>query len=277
MASTLPLILHVFDKHYDVGKELFEDLSKKIKSKKAIALEEEFFFIITYIQLLERAHFNKKRVIGRIFIPFKELYKDLGKVKHIRFIQDGYIKYMEANSTFYTDYEKLIASDKNRLYTGVYELILSIPLQHWENLYRNIWENSKGMSVLSINTAINQIINEEIEFFYFDTKARLNPQTISDIYKGLKKVTALEKIRLNIGLNSIFTHEVHQQINILSTEMEDWHKNQLLLQHLGNHLGKKEEISKKYQSVLMILQKNHKKLTKNIDNRCQHLFTEMLH
>ena len=48
MASTLPLILHVFDKHYDVGKELFEDLSKKIKSKKSIALEDEFFFISVY-------------------------------------------------------------------------------------------------------------------------------------------------------------------------------------------------------------------------------------
>jgi hypothetical protein len=150
-------------------------------------------------------------------------------------------------------------------------------LQHWENLYRNIWKNSKGMSILSINTAINQIINEEIEFFYFDTKARLDPQTISDTYKGLKKVTVLEKMRLSIGLNSIFTHEVHQQIDVLSTDMEDWHKNQLLLQHLGNHLGKKEEISKKYRSVLVLLQKNHKELTKNIESRCQHLFTKMLH
>lgn len=277
MESTLSLILHVFDKHYDVGKGLFEDLSKKIKSKKSIALEDELFFISVFIQLLERAHFNKKQVIGQIFTPFKELHKNLRKVKHIRFIQDGFIKYMEANRQYYTDYEKLIASDKNRLYTSVYELLLSIPLQHWENLYRNILKNSKGMSVLMINTAINQIINEEIECFYFDSKARLDPQSISDIYKGLKKVTVLEKMRLSIGLNSIFTHEVHQQIAVLSTEMEDWHKNQLLLQHLGIHLGKKEEINKKYQSVLVLLQKNHKELTRNIESRCQHLFTKMLH
>ena len=32
--STLPLVLHVFDKHYDAGKVLFEELSKKLKSKK---------------------------------------------------------------------------------------------------------------------------------------------------------------------------------------------------------------------------------------------------
>ena len=59
--------------------------------------------------------------------------------------------------------------------------------------------------------------------------------------------------------------------------METWHKNQLLLQHLGSHLGKKEDISKKYQPVLTLLQKNHKELTKDIDTRCQQLFTKMLH
>ncbi|AKP50321.1 hypothetical protein [Cyclobacterium amurskyense] len=274
--STLPLVLHVFDKHYDAGKVLFEELSKKLKSKKSIELESHLEFFRVYIQLLERVHFNKKREIGRIFTPFKELHKNLRKVKHIRFIQDGYITYMQANKHDYPEYEKLISSDKHRVYSEVYELILSIPLQKWEDLYRNIWQYSKGMSILSINTAINQIINEEVEFFNFGTKTRLDAQTISEIYKGLKKVTVLEKIRLAIGLNSIFTHKVHQEIDLLVKEMVNWHKNQLLLQHLGSHLGKKEDISKKYQTVLAFLQKNHKELTKDIDNRCQYLFTKML-
>jgi len=276
-SSTLSLILHVFDKHYDAGKALFEELSKKLKSKKSIELESHLDFFSVYIQLLERAHFNKKREIGQIFSPFKELHKNLRKVRHIRFIQDGSLTYMHANKRHYPDYEKLISSDKNSVYSDVYELILSIPLQKWEDLYRNILQYSKGMSILTINTAINQIINEEVEYFQFGTKTRLDAQTISEIYKGLKKVTVLEKIRLSIGLNSIFTHKVHKEIDILVTVMVNWHKNQLLLQHLGSHLGEKEDISKKYQPVVTLLKKHHKELTTDIDNRCQYLFTKMLH
>lgn len=275
-ASTLPLVLHVFDKHYDAGKVLFEELSKKMRSKKAIELEAHLDFFAVYIQLLERVHFNKKKKIGKIFSPFKPLQKNLRKVKHIRFIQEGFTSHM-ADKGQYSDYQKLISSDKDRVYSEVYELILSVPLHQWENLYRDIYRFSQGMSILNINTAISQIINEEIDYFYFGTKTRLDAQTISDIYKGLKKVTALEKIRLAIGLNSVFTHVVHQEIDILSKKMDTWYKNQLLLQHLGSHLGKKEDVSKKYQPVLTILQKNHKELTSAIDSRCQQLFTRMLH
>ena len=275
-ASTLPLVLHVFDKHYDAGKVLFEELSKKMRSKKAIELEAHLDFFAVYIQLLERVHFNKKKKIGKIFSPFKPLQKNLCKVKHIRFIQEGFTSRM-ADKGQYSDYQKLISSDKDRVYSEVYELILSVPLHQWENLYRDIYRFSQGMSILNINTAISQIINEEIDYFYFGTKTRLDAQTISDIYKGLKKVTALEKIRLAIGLNSVFTHVVHQEIDILSKKMDTWYKNQLLLPHLGSHLGKKEDVSKKYQPVLTFLQKNHKELTSAIDSRCQQLFTRMLH
>ncbi|GAB2997340.1 hypothetical protein [uncultured Cyclobacterium sp.] len=275
-ASTLPLVLHVFDKHYDAGKVLFEELSKKMRSKKATELETHLDFFSVYIQLLERVHFNKKKKIGKIFSPFKPLQKDLRKVKHIRLIQEGFVGHMKEKGE-YPDYEKLISSDKDRVYTEVYELILSIPLHQWETLYRDIYKFSQGMSILNINTAINQIINEEIDFFHFGTKTRLDAQTISEIYKGLKKVTVLEKIRLSIGLNAVFTHVVHKEIDILSKKMDDWYKNQLFLQHLGNHLGKKEDVSKKYQPVLTLLQKSHKESTNAIDARCQQLFTNMLH
>ncbi|MFO7823631.1 MAG: hypothetical protein R6V72_06805 [Cyclobacterium sp.] len=277
MESTLPQIMQVFDKYYDAGKAVFGELSKKIKSKKALELEDQLFFLRLFLLVLDRAHFTEKKRVDLAFGPFKELYKNLRKVQHIHMIQEGFDLHFGGNKGLYADYGKVISGDKKRIYTHVYEIILSIPPQDWENLYHDVAHYSRGMSVLTLNTAITQIINEEIDFFYFDAKTRLDPQTIHEIFKGLKKVTFLEKIRLNIGLNTIFTPLVHEQIMVLESEMVTWHKNQLLLQHLGNYLGNKEKVSKKYHSVLTQVQKMHKGLTQKIEDRCRQLFINMLH
>ncbi|WP_375585323.1 hypothetical protein [Cyclobacterium xiamenense] len=277
MESTLPLIMQVFDRHFDAGKSVFRELSKKIKSRKALELYEELFFFQVFLQVLEKVHFSNTHEVSRIFSPFRALYKNLRKVQHVRMITDGFDAYLAKNSLDYTDYEKQLAQNKKELYGQVYEIILSVQLKDWESLYTEVRHFSEGMTVLNINTAITQLINEEIDFFYFGTKSRLDPQTIHEIAEGLKKVTVLEKIRLSIGLNSIFTDKVHEQTSELAQEMGSWHRNQLLLQHLGSYLGEKERVSKKYQSALTQIQKDHLRMTQNITDRCKLLFTKMLH
>ncbi|MDN3686788.1 hypothetical protein [Cyclobacterium jeungdonense] len=277
MESTLPFIMQVFDRHFDAGKSVFSELSKKIKSRKALELQDELFFFKLFLQVLEKIHFKNKHQVAQTFTPFKYLNKNLRKVQHIRMITDGFENYFGEKSADYGDYEKQIAQNKKEVYTQVYEIILSITLKDWENLYHQVRHFSEGLSVLTINTATTQIINEEIDFFYFDTKSRLDPQTIHDIFNGLKRVTALEKVRLSIGLNSIFTDKVHQQITELSQQMEGWQRNQLLLQHFGSFLGQKEKVSKKYQLVLTQIQKDHKEMTQSVAERCRELFTKMLH
>ncbi|WP_154855711.1 hypothetical protein [Cyclobacterium xiamenense] len=277
MESTLPLIMQVFDRHFDAGKAVFGELSKKIKSRKALNLYGELFFFRVFLQVLEKVHFSNKQEVSRVFAPFKELNKNLRKVQHIRMIADGFDTYLGNKPQDFADYEKELAQNKKEVYSQVYEIILSIPLKDWEALYAAVRDFSEGMTVLTINTAITQIINEEIDFFYFDTKSRLDPQTIHEIAGGLEKVTVLEKIRLSIGLNSIFTDKVHEQIAELTQQLEPWHRNQLLLQHLGCYLGQKERVSKKYQLVLTQIQKDHQGMTQSITERCKLLFTKMLH
>lgn len=277
MESTLPQIMQAFDRYYGAGKTVFGELSKKIRSKKALELEDQLFFIRLFLLVLDRAHFKEKQRVSLSFGPFKELHKQLRKVQHIKMIQEGYDQHFGDNKGLYAEYGKAIAADKKDIYTHVYEIILSIPPQDWENLYRDVFQYAKGLSILTLNTAITQIINEEIEYFSFDAKTKLDPQSIHDIFKGIKKVTCLEKTRLNIGLNTIFTPLVHEQIIALEEEMVAWHKNQLLLQHLGNYLAKKEKVSKKYHAVLTQVQKMHKSLTQKIGDRCRQLFVKMLH
>lgn len=277
MESTLPFIMQVFDRHFDAGKSVFGELSKKIKSRKALELQDELFFFKLFLQVLEKVHFKNKQQVAQAFTPFNYLNKNLRKVQHIRMIADGFENYFGEKSADYGDYEKQIAQNKKEVYSQVYEIILSIPLKDWENLYHQVRHFSEGLSVLTINTATTQIINEEIDFFYFDTKSRLDPQTIHDIFNGLKRVTALEKVRLSMGLNTIFTDKVHQQITELSQQMEGWQRNQLLLQHFGSFLGQKEKVSKKYQLVLTQIQKDHKEITQSVAERCRELFTKMLH
>lgn len=277
MSSTMPLIMQAFDRQFEEGKAVFGALTKKIKSKKAIELERNISFFKLHLYLLEKIHFKDKNLVYNTFMGFKTLHKSLKKVHHIRLISDGFQWHFGDSKISFSAYEKKIAADKKSIYTQVYEIILSTPLQVWEDLYHNVYDYSKNLSALTINTASTQIINEEIEFFHFDTKNRLDPLAIHDIFTGLNKITALEKIRLKIGLNTVFTHKVHQQMNELTQVMENWHKNHLIYQHLSHFLRDNEKIDKKYHFILSQIKQSHKLMTKEVELKCTHLFKDMLH
>ncbi|MEX2511758.1 MAG: hypothetical protein WD398_02535 [Cyclobacteriaceae bacterium] len=276
MSSASPLIFHTFVRHYDAGKAVFGELTKKIKSKKSIELEDHLFLFELYVLLLAKIHFKNKNLVYEIFSPFKGLKKNLKKVHHIRLIEDAFHIYFGDHKEDFKEYEKSIVSDKKNIYTNVYEMILSIPLQVWEDLYRDVMHYSKDLTPLTINTASTQIINEEIGYFQFDTKSRLDPLNMHDIFRGLKKVTFIEKIRLSIGLNAVFTHKVHQQMDQLMQTLEGWYHTHLIYQHLVHFLRDREKIDKKYQFVLTTIKKSHKERTKEVEKRCTLLFTEML-
>ncbi|MEX0883323.1 MAG: hypothetical protein WDZ72_07610 [Cyclobacteriaceae bacterium] len=276
MPFVSPLILQVFDRHYDAGKEVFGELTKKIKSKKSIELEEHLFLFEIFVLLLAKIHFKNKNLIHDTFSEFKRLQKNLKKVRHIRMIENAFHVYFGDLKENFKEYEKNIVSDKKNIYTNVYEIILSIPLQVWEDLYRDLMHLSKEITALALNTASTQIINEEMEYFHFDTKSRLDPPNIHDIFRGLKKVTSIEKIRLSVGLNAVFTHKVHQQMDQLMQTLEGWYNNHIIYQHLAHFLRDRENIDKKYQYVLTAIKNSHKERTKEVENGCALLFTEML-
>jgi len=270
-------IFQLFDQQYDLAKRLFIALTKQFKSKKAIQLEEKLIFLEIYIDLLSKIHFNEKKLKFQLFAPYKELFKCLKKVLHIKLIQQAFAEVSAISGVSYGTYEKALLRDKNKIYTAAYDVIMSTPLEIWEALYREAFAHSKQLKPLMINTSTTQIINEELEYFKNDSEKKLEAKEIKDIYEGLQVIITLENVRIVSGLNATFTELIHTHMNDLSQLLYKWYQNHLLLQHLTFSLSEQEEApSKKYINLINTLKTNKKKLTTKVVSHCKHLFSDIL-
>ncbi len=277
MQSRLSPIFQLFDQQYTLAQKNFNALSKQFKSKKAVDLEEKLIFLEIYIDLLSRVYFSEKKLKFQLFSPFREIFKSLKKVLHIKLIHQACTSLTVQGNSHFSSYEHYLEKDKKEIYTASFETILGTPLEIWENLYREAYEHSKDLKPLMINTATNQIINEELEFFKFDSEKKLGPKEIKDIYEGLQVIIALENFRMVAGLNATFTAVIHQQMNDLSQLLYSWYQNHLFLQHMTFFLADKEALpNKKYIDLIKHIKNDKKKLTNKVVSQCQHLFTKVL-
>ena len=83
-------MLNLFEIELDAGKMLFSELAKKIRSKKAILLEEKLFFYQLFLELIGKIHFEEKKLSLKLFSPFDQLYRHLKLVHHVRLIRDAF-------------------------------------------------------------------------------------------------------------------------------------------------------------------------------------------
>jgi hypothetical protein len=268
--------LHLFEQQLDTGKTLFGELAKKIRSKKAIQLEEKLFFYQLFLELIGKIHFEKKKLSLKLFSPFDQLYKHLKLVHHVRLITEAYESHRIHLNQPFTEYKADLDVDKKRVYNELFDTIISAPLKIWEDLYLSVYPYIRQLTPLQVNTASTQLINEEIDFSHFDTKNELDPISIKDIYEGINKIIATENIRRTMGLNPIFTEEVHKKINRLSICLYDWYQNHLFFQHISHFLRDKEMVDKHYIHLLKTIKKNHKKLTTEVVNQSTYLYTQVL-
>lgn len=269
--------LRLFEHQLDAGKTLFGELAKKIDSKKAILLEEKLFSFQLFLELIGKIHFEEKKLSLKLFSPFDQLYRDLKLVHHVRLITDVYERHrMNFNEPF-ADYKQDLDEDKKRVYTDLFDTILSAPIKIWEDLYLSVYPFIRQLTPFQVNTASTQLINEEIDFSHFDAKNELDSISIKDIYEGLNKIIAIENIRTSMGLNPIFTDDVHKKIDFLSQKLYDWYQNHLFFQHFSHFLRDKETVDKRYLHLLKTIKKDHKGLTTGVITQSVHLFTRVLH
>jgi len=268
-------VFQLFEQQLDTASKLFTDLSRQFKTKKAIELEEKLIFLEIYIQLLSKIHFNEKNLNFKLFSPFKKLFKSLKKVLHLKLIREALGE--KSLSTTYGSFENYLAKEKSELYTEVFDHILSLPGSIWEDLYSEVRLHSTGIRPLMVNTATTQIINEELEFSYFDSLHDPTAKSIKDIYESLQVIIAVENFRMVSGLNAVFTTAIHDEMNDLSKSLYLWYQNHLLLQQLTHFFAEKETITDKYKSLLNDIKKTKKKLTTKVISQSKTLFTERLH
>jgi hypothetical protein len=269
-------IFGLFQQHFEGAKAAFNSLSKQYRGKKAIELEGRLIFLEIYIDLLSRIHFKESNLKFRLFSPYKKIFKGLKKTKHIKMImnQVGAVNLKE--NIVFNSYTKALENEKVKLYNEVYDLIVSAPLQIWEDLYHEAANYSKGLKPLMINTATTQIINEELEFFNVENYEKLDTKALKDIYEGIRVITALENLRIESGFNPIFVQEVHDRMSELQKSMLLWYENHLFMQHLIGYLADKPEVSKKYLDLLSTLQANKKNHTKLVEKMSKELFQRIL-
>jgi hypothetical protein len=275
MKGKVSPIFSLFLHHFDEARSTFDALSKQYRGKKAIELESRLIFLEIYIDLLSKIHFKEDHLKFRLFSPFKKIFKGLKKTKHLKMVMNQ-VEMLKNQGSSFNSYSKLLVSEKNRLYSEVYELVVSSPLQIWEDLYQEAFRHSKDLKPLMINTATTQVIDEELGFFKIENNGRLDSKTLKDIYEGIRVITALENLRVESGFNPVFVQEVHNRMSELQRIMLKWYENHLFIQHLVGFLTDKEAVPKKYLDLLSELQANKKTYTKQIEQQCNALFERIL-
>ncbi|WP_114751204.1 hypothetical protein [Pleomorphovibrio marinus] len=275
METEQKTLLHHFELQMDVAKALFLELAKKIKSKKVIPLESRLFACGLYLNLLAKIHFEEKRLVSKIFSPFEDLLKNLKKAHHIKIIEEAFISNVASVNGKYLEYSRFILSDKKRVYAKLFDLIISTPLSVWEEFFLQVAKRSQSLTPLQVNTASHQIINDELEGVDHAAKQHLDATRIKEIYEGLQAIIEVEKIRVSMNLNPVFTPNILQEMDQLTKDLYYWYKSHLLLQHLSHFLRDKEEIAEPYLKLLKGIRKNQKAFTLKIKKDWESLIERM--
>jgi hypothetical protein len=276
MQGKVSPIFRLFTQQFEDAKSAFLSLSKRYRGKKSMELEQKLIFLEIYVDFLSRIHFKEENLKFQLFSPFKTIFKGLKKTKHLKMIMKQVESVKMRDNVVFNSYTKALETEKNKIYAEVYDLIVSTPLQIWDELYDSVYQYSKGLKPLMINTSSTQIISEELEFFNLDNKTKLDTKALKDIYEGIRVVIALENLRIESGFNSIFVKEVHDRMSELQKDLLVWYQNHLFLQHLTGFLTDKENISKKYIDLLASLQQNKKINTAKVEVKCRELFERIL-
>jgi len=272
----MPPIFRLFTQQFDDAKSAFLSLSKRYRGKKSGELEQKLIFLEIYVDFLSRIHFKEENLKFQLFSPFKKIFKGLKKTKHIKMIMRQVESVKMRDNVVFDSYTKSLESEKNKHYAEVYDLIVSTPLQVWDEFFDSVYAYSKNLKPLMVNTSTTQIINEELEFFNLDNKSKLDTKALKDIYEGIRVIIALENLRIESGFNSIFVKEVHDRMSELQKDLLVWYENQLFLLHLTGFLTDKENISKKYIDLLASLNQNKKSRTAKVEAKCRELFDRIL-
>jgi len=276
MQGKMPPIFRLFTQQFDDAKSAFLSLSKRYRGKKSEELEQKLIFLEIYVDFLSRIHFKEENLKFQLFSPFKKIFKGVNKTKHIKMIMRQVESVKMRDNVIFDSYTKSLESEKNKHYAEVYDLIVSTPLQVWDELFDSVYAYSKSLKPLMINTSTTQIINEELEFFNLDNKSKLDTKALKDIYEGIRVIIALENLRIESGFNSIFVKEVHDRMIELQKDLLVWYENQLFLLHLTGFLTDKENISKKYIDLLASLNQNKRSHTAKVEAKCRELFDRIL-
>lgn len=274
-AKTSP-VYQIFEQQHQEAKALFLVLGKQVKSKKAIELQTKLEFLELFTDLMGKIHFEDPSRGPELFLPFKPLKKSLRKTHHFKLVERSLKARESASGLGYLSFKDYLASQKKEIQKEAFDLVVGSSLKTWDDFQHKAQVSSRGIKPLVISTAINQLVQEELDFLHHDLKVPLQSQGFRDLFESLRKIIMLENLLMGLGFNPIFVSSIHEEINQLKENLKPWYSNHLAFQALSGFLAEKDDISKKYMVWIKELKEEKKSLSSEIERQAFELLRKVM-
>lgn len=274
-AKTSP-VYQIFEQQHQEAKSLFLELGKQVKSKKALALLTKMEFLELYTDLMSKIHFENETLAIDLFSAFKPLKKSLRKTHHLKLVEQNLKSREEKTLLTYESYRSYLDVQKRKIQKEAFDLVVGSTLKTWDDFQQKSHQSSRGIKPLMINTAINQLVQEELESLRSNLKAPLESQGFRDLFESLRKIIMLENLLIQLGFNPIFVSQIHNEISQLKENLKPWYSNHLSFQTLSGFLAEKENISKKYMDWIRELKEEKKSLSSEIEKQAFELLRKVI-
>jgi hypothetical protein len=269
-------VFQIFEQQHQEAKTLFLALGKQVKSKKAIELQTKLEFLELFVDLMEKVHFQNQELGNDLFSPFKHLKKSLRKTHHLKLVERNLRSREEKNSLLYDSYREYLLIQKRKIQKEAFDLVVGSTLKIWDEFLELAQQSSSGIKPLTINTAINQLVQEELESIHRELKTPMPGQGFRDLFESLRKIIMLENLLIQLGFNPIFVSMIHEEISQLKENLKPWYSNHLAFQTLSGFLAEKASISKKYMDWIKELKEEKKNLSSEIEKQAFSLLNKVL-
>ncbi|MDO8968994.1 hypothetical protein [Algoriphagus sp.] len=273
--KTSPVFL-IFEQQHQEAKILFLALGKQIKSKKAIELQTKLEFLELFTELMEKIHFENQSLSNELFLPFKPLKKSLRKTHHLKLVERNLKSKEEKSGLQFDSYRDYLLIQKKKIQKEAFDLVVGSTLKTWDDFRENAQKSSRGIKPLTINTAINQLFQDELIFLHRELKAPISSQGFRDLFESLRKIIMLENLLIQLGFNPIFVSSIHEEIAQVKDNLKPWYSNHLAFQTLSGFLAEKTSISKKYMDWIKELKEEKKSLSSEIEKQAFVLLKKVL-
>jgi hypothetical protein len=273
--KTSPVFL-IFEQQHQEAKILFLALGKQVKSKKAIELQTKLEFLELFTELMEKIHFENQSLSNELFLPFKSLKKSLLKTHHLKLVERNLKSREEKSGLLFDSYRDYLLFQKKKIKKEAFDLIVGSTLKTWDDFRDNAQKSSRGIKPLTINTAINQLLQDELIYLNRELKAPISSQGFRDLFESLRKIIMLENLLIQLGFNPIFVASIHEEIAQLKDNLKPWYSNHLAFQTLSGFLAEKTSISKKYMDWIKELKEEKKSLSSEIEKQAFVLLRKVL-
>ncbi|MDP2041413.1 MAG: hypothetical protein Q8S14_17745 [Algoriphagus sp.] len=273
--KTSPVFL-IFEQQHQEAKILFLALGKQIKSKKAIELQTKLEFLELFTELMEKIHFENQSLSNELFLPFKPLKKSLRKTHHLKLVERNLKSKEEKSGLQFDSYRDYLLIQKKKIQKEAFDLVVGSTLKTWDDFRENAQKSSRGIKPLTINTAINQLFQDELIFLHRELKAPISSQGFRDLFESLRKIIMLENLLIQLGFNPIFVSSIHEEIAQVKDNLKPWYSNHLAFQTLSGFLAEKTSISKKYMDWIKELKEEKKSLSSEIEKQAFALLKKVL-